>query len=86
MNWILQISLLILALSFVLKLIRLALGPSILDRALVLDVLIVTSISLGAFAIYELEDPYLIDFLLVLSIVPFVASVALAKYLGRGKV
>ncbi|MDS1269877.1 monovalent cation/H+ antiporter complex subunit F [Lipingzhangella sp. LS1_29] len=66
-----------------LALARIALGPSILDRAISLDVLVAVAIAgLGTFAAFH-RDPGPLPILLVLSLVGFVGSVSVARFVAR---
>lgn len=62
---------------------RLALGPSILDRAISLDVVVAVSIAgVGAFVAFH-RDPGPLPILLVLSLVGFIGSVSVARFVAR---
>lgn len=62
---------------------RLLLGPSILDRALSVDVLLASAITgLGTYAAFN-RDPTLMPTLLVLSLLGFVGSVSISKFVAR---
>ena len=63
--------------------VRLLLGPNILDRALSVDMLLASAITgLGAYAAFN-RDPTLMPTLLVLSILGFVGSVSISKFVAR---
>ncbi|MFV2195097.1 monovalent cation/H+ antiporter complex subunit F [Nocardiopsis sp. LOL_012] len=62
---------------------RLMLGPSILDRALSVDVLMASSLTgIGAYAAFN-RDPSVLPILLVLSLVGFVSSIAVSMFVVR---
>ena len=65
-----------------LTLLRLARGPSLLDRVVATDVLLVI-ISAGL-AVYAtlLRDPTVVPVLVVVSLLAFVGSVSVARYIG----
>jgi multicomponent Na+:H+ antiporter subunit F len=65
-----------------LALVRLALGPSLLDRVVATDVLLVI-ISAGL-AVYAglARDPTVVPVLVVVSLLAFVGSVSVARYIG----
>lgn len=66
-----------------LSMTRLLLGPSILDRALSLDVLVASALTgIGAYAALN-RDPTVLPVLLVLSLVGFVGSVSVSKFVAR---
>ena len=63
--------------------VRLLLGPTILDRALSVDMLLASAITgLGAYAAFH-RAPTLISTLLVLSPLGFVSSVSISKFVAR---
>ncbi|WP_017578874.1 monovalent cation/H+ antiporter complex subunit F [Nocardiopsis valliformis] len=62
---------------------RLLLGPSILDRALSVDVLLASALTgLGAYAAFN-RDPTILPTLLVLSLLGFVGSISISKFVAR---
>lgn len=75
------VSLLIAALGLVL--VRVALGPTNLDRALCLDVVLVIVTGILATQIVRSEDPSSLPILIVFSLTGFVGSVAVARFMGR---
>jgi multicomponent Na+:H+ antiporter subunit F len=73
----------LLAVAVLLSATRLLLGPSILDRALSVDVLLASAlVGLGAYAAFN-RDPTVLPTLLVLSLLGFVGSVSIAKFVAR---
>ncbi|RLL47759.1 Na(+)/H(+) antiporter subunit F1 [Oceanobacillus piezotolerans] len=83
---ILYISLIIIGVSLVLLLIRTIKGPSIADRILGLDSIGVTLIGfMGLIMIFQDTIAYS-DIILLLSILAFVGTVAMSKFLERGAV
>ena len=72
-----------LAVAALLSTARLFMGPSILDRALSVDVLIASAMTgLGAYAAFH-QDPTLMPTLLVLALVGFTSSVSISKFVAR---
>jgi multicomponent Na+:H+ antiporter subunit F len=65
-----------------LALVRLARGPSLLDRVVATDILLVI-ISAGL-AVYAalMRDPTVVPVLVVVSLLAFVGSVSVARYIG----
>ncbi|RCV54791.1 cation:proton antiporter [Marinitenerispora sediminis] len=62
---------------------RLVMGPSILDRALSVDVVLAATIAgIGTFAAFH-RDPTLLPVLLVVSLLGFVGSVSVARFVAR---
>ena len=65
-----------------LALVRLARGPSLLDRVVATDVLLVIiSAGLAVYAALE-RDPTVVPVLVVVSLLAFVGSVSVARYIG----
>ncbi|MFI0356805.1 monovalent cation/H+ antiporter complex subunit F [Actinomadura sp. 9N407] len=70
-----------LALAAAFNLVRLVRGPSMLDRAVALDVMV--AITMGGLAVQAIAtgDPWVLTSLLALSLVGFVGSVSIARFL-----
>lgn len=65
-----------------LTLVRLARGPSLLDRVVATDVLLVIiSAGLAVYAALQ-RDPTVVPVLVVVSLLAFVGSVSVARYVG----
>jgi len=65
-----------------LALVRLALGPSLLDRVVATDtLLVIISAGLAVYAALE-QDPTVVPVLVVVSLLAFVGSVSVARYVG----
>lgn len=64
-----------------LLLVRLWLGPSMLDRAICLDVTAALIIGLGAQAAFS-RDPFYFPIMLVLAFLGFTGSVAIARFIA----
>ena len=65
-----------------LALVRLALGPSLLDRVVATDtLLVITSAGLAVYAALA-RDPTVVPVLVVVSLLGFVGSVSVARYIG----
>lgn len=70
----------LLAVAALLTLVRLVIGPSVLDRAVAFDVLLaIIVIALGVEAVYNRRTSSL-PILLVLSIVGFVSTIAVVRF------
>ena len=65
-----------------LALVRLARGPSLLDRVVASDVLLVIVASGLAVHAALMRDPTLVPVLVVVSLLAFVGSVSVARYVG----
>jgi multicomponent Na+:H+ antiporter subunit F len=65
-----------------LALVRLAMGPSLLDRVVATDtLLVIISAGLAVYAALE-QDPTFVPVLVVVSLLAFVGSVSVARYIG----
>jgi multicomponent Na+:H+ antiporter subunit F len=63
--------------------IRLILGPSLPDRVVALDMMTVLIVSFCGLYALRAEDTAFVDVALVLALVGFLATVALARYVER---
>ena len=78
-----QISLLLILVALAVAIVRLARGPSLADRVVALDMMTITIISFcGVYAVL-VDDVSLLDVAIVLALVGFLATVALARYAER---
>lgn len=65
-----------------LALVRLARGPSLLDRVVATDtLLVIVSAGLAVYAALE-QDPTVVPVLVVVSLLAFVGTVSVARYIG----
>ncbi|WP_409331234.1 monovalent cation/H+ antiporter complex subunit F [Trujillonella humicola] len=66
----------------VLSVVRLARGPSLLDRVVATDtLLVIVSAGLAVYAALQ-RDPTLVPVLVVVALLAFVGSVSVARYIG----
>lgn len=73
---------LLLGAGALLALVRLALGPSLLDRVVATDtLLVIIAAGLAVHATLE-RDPTVVPVLVVVSLLAFVGSVSVARYVG----
>jgi len=78
-----QLSLLLILIGMAVAFVRLTKGPSLADRVVALDMMTVTIISFcGVYAVF-MDEPSLLDVAIVLALVGFLATVALARYAER---
>jgi multicomponent Na+:H+ antiporter subunit F len=78
-----QLSLLLILLGMAVAFVRLAKGPSLADRVVAQDMMAVTIISFcGVYAVF-MDEPSFLDVAIVLALVGFLATVALARYAER---
>lgn len=78
-----DISLIMVVLSLAIAFVRLARGPSLADRVLALDMMTVTLIAVCGITAISSGELALLDVALVLALVGFLATVALARYAER---
>jgi multicomponent K+:H+ antiporter subunit F len=74
------------ALAMLLALLRLLRGPSTLDRVLALDTLYVCTVALLLVLGIHLDDGVWFEAALLIGLLGFVGTLALARYVERGKV
>ena len=75
-----QVSLALILLGLAVAMIRVVKGPSLADRVVALDMMTVTIISFcGVYAVF-VDEPSFLDVAIVLALVGFLATVALARY------
>ncbi|MBJ3774488.1 cation:proton antiporter [Acuticoccus mangrovi] len=79
----LAVTLMVLALSFVLIVVRIVRGPSLPDRILALDLLV--SVAIGFIAAFGIDTGFSIyvDIAISLGLVGFLSTVALARFVLR---
>ncbi|MDO8375395.1 MAG: K+/H+ antiporter subunit F [Polaromonas sp.] len=65
---------------------RLMLGPHITDRVLAIDTLYLNAVALVVLLGIRLQTPVLFEAALVMAMLGFASTVALARYLTRGDV
>jgi multicomponent K+:H+ antiporter subunit F len=86
LSGVLDITLAVVALSMTLCFVRLAAGPSLPDRILALDTLAVNSIAFLVVFGVRVGTAVYFEVALLIAMLGFVGTVALAKYLLRGDV
>ncbi len=65
---------------------RLVLGPHMPDRILAIDTLYINAVALVVLLGIRLQTPLLFEAALIMAMLGFVSTVALARYLTRGDV
>ncbi|MCY4305587.1 MAG: monovalent cation/H+ antiporter complex subunit F [Aestuariivita sp.] len=87
MAWILQIAVMISSLlifvTVLLAFVRLILGPSLPDRVVALDMMTVAIVSVCGLAAVQSGDSAFLDVAVVLALVGFLATVALARFADK---
>ena len=86
MAWALDFALACVAVAFALTTWRLLRGPEPTDRVLALDTLYINTVALVILLGLRLGSNLLFEAALVIAMVGFVATVALARFLARGDV
>ena len=86
LNHAIDIAFGLLVLAIVFTLIRLALGPDMLDRVLALDTLYVNSAAMLVLYGLELGTGRYYEAALLIAMLGFVTTVVLSKYITRGDV
>ena len=84
--WALDFAIVAVSLASVLCLWRLLRGPEAVDRVLALDTLYVNAVALAILLGLRLETALLFEAALLIAMLGFVATVALARYISRGDV
>lgn len=82
----LWISWVLLGLALTLNLYRMIVGPSLLDRVLALDTMYINSIAVLLLMNIQLSDDIYFEAALLIALIGFVSTVALAKYMLRGDI
>lgn len=80
MTWVLIVSAVMLTVAALLLVVRITVGPTILDRSMALDVMMSVMVCAVALKTIWREDPWSIPMLLVLASVGFVGAVSIARY------
>lgn len=75
----------VLALSMVFSAVRLLRGPSLPDRVVALDLLVVAAVAVVALLAWIYRQPALIDLAVLLALTAFISTVALAWYIERSQ-
>ncbi|KAA0549571.1 Na(+)/H(+) antiporter subunit F1 [Bacillus sp. BGMRC 2118] len=78
------ISLLVLSVSVLLLLYRTIKGPTNPDRAIALDSIGINLIAMAALVAIQLKTTYFNDIILLIGILAFIATVAIAKFIEKG--
>ena len=83
LEWAISISFVMVTLSLAVAFVRLAKGPTLADRVVALDMMTVSIIAVCGVAAVATGVYALLDVALVLALVGFLATVALARYAER---
>ena len=86
LNFCLTLGFVFISLSILLAFVRVYIGPDLADRVLGLDMMTVIIVSFcGLYAISS-DDPVFLDIAIVMALIGFLATVALARYAERKKI
>lgn len=85
-DWALDISFAAVALAFLITGWRVLRGPEPTDRVLAIDTLYINTVALVILLRLRLDSDLLFEAALVIAMLGFVGTVALARYLARGDV
>lgn len=86
LNIALSIAFVLVGVAFVLSFLRLLRGPDATDRILALDTLYINAVALLVLLGVQLGSPLYFEAALLIALMGFVGTVALAKYLLRGDI
>jgi multisubunit Na+/H+ antiporter MnhF subunit len=75
----------IVAVSLVMAVARLLMGPSIPDRTMALDMILMHVVALIALYGITIERDVLVDAIMVTSVLGFLGTVAIARYIEEGR-
>ncbi|NNJ10749.1 cation transporter [Chloroflexales bacterium ZM16-3] len=76
----------VLVISLALTMARLLIGPSIPDRAMSFDMVMIHVVGLGAISAVLTNESILIDAVIIVAVLGFLGTVALARYIEEGGV
>lgn len=85
-EFILQLSLGILAVSTFLRVLRVIKGPSIPDRVVALDAIGINLIGITALVSILLNTTAYLEVILLIGILAFIGTVAFSKFLEKGEI
>ncbi|MDV6378485.1 Na(+)/H(+) antiporter subunit F1 [Sporosarcina sp. GW1-11] len=82
----LMISVILFALTILVAVIRIILGPSLPDRVVALDVIGVNLIATIAVVSVMMNTKAFLEAILILGILSFIGTIAFSKFIERGKI
>lgn len=85
-GWALDYAIVAIAAGMVLTAWRLAAGPSAVDRVLAIDTLYINAVGLVILLGLRLSSDLLFEASLVIALLGFISTVALARFVARGDV
>jgi len=75
----------VLGVSMAFSLVRLLIGPSLSDRVVALDLLVIAAVSGAALLALVYGQPALIDLAMLLALTAFISTVAMVWYIQRAR-
>ncbi|MEM1109620.1 MAG: monovalent cation/H+ antiporter complex subunit F [Planctomycetota bacterium] len=75
----------VLGAAMVCSAVRLLRGPSLPDRVVALDLLVIAAVAVAAILAWVYRQPALIDLAVLLALTAFISTVALAWYMERSR-
>lgn len=85
-EFVIWISLALIAASSLLLIFRLIIGPSIPDRAVSLDAIGINLVGITAIISVVLDTNAFLDIILLIGILAFIGTVSIAKFLEKGEI
>lgn len=82
---VLDLALIVLGVAFVGSLVRAAIGPTLADRAVAVDVCLFTVVAALAVVSARAATTAFIDAVLVATLLGFIATISLARLIQRGR-
>ncbi|GKV65443.1 MULTISPECIES: Na(+)/H(+) antiporter subunit F1 [Sporosarcina] len=82
----LTVSVILFALTILVAVIRIILGPSLPDRVVALDVIGVNLIATIAVVSVMMKTKAFLEAILILGILSFIGTIAFSKFIERGKI
>lgn len=73
----------LLTLAILLGLLRLATGPTVIDRILAFDIIVICSVAMIVLLSVQWRTPYFLELILIFSLLGFVGAVAFVFYLDK---
>ncbi|MFC1994588.1 monovalent cation/H+ antiporter complex subunit F [Chloroflexota bacterium] len=86
MEVVTDVALVVLAISILLCLYRVVIGPSVPDRVIALDTAAVCGVAIAVVIAIKYGAGMYLDVALIVAVLSFVGTVAIAKFLIRGKI
>lgn len=86
LNIVLWISLIMMGLAFLLSLVRLVIGPSLVDRVLAVDTMYINGLAILIIFGIMIDSPLFFEAALLIALFGFFSTVVISKYILRGNV